>query len=425
MRVEITYKFIMGFIFVVASIVVLNLLVPRIGIAEVWQQLVSTGGAILVGLVLGSLFSKAFTGNIKVLTMAAERISNGDLSQTITLKESRFADETEDLADSLNRVNANLRELVGRVRDASVRVSDSAQGLSATSEEMTASSHELANTVEQISRGAEIQAETVEKASRLIKEMAVNTELVASSSKKVSDAVDITAQTAKGGGEKSRQTLERMLQILQDVERSGEQVVNFGHQLGKIGKIVEVINGIAQKTNLLALNATIEAARAGEYGRGFAVVAEEIRKLADSTTESAEEITTLIGQVQGEGQNVEVSLRNNIQEMDEGRKAINETNSAFEEIIETAVNTQSKATSIAELSRQQIEGANKMVEAIEEISQVVSDNAAATEEGSAATEEQSAAMSEMAESAQELATYAQTLAENVKRFRLGDDLPSA
>ena len=422
MRVEITYKFIMGFIIVVASIVILNLLVPKLGIAEVWQQMVSTGGAILVGLVLGSLFSKAFTGNIRVLTAAAERMSNGDLSQAIRLKNSSFPDETTDLADSLNRVNANLRSIVGKVRDASVRVSDSAQGLSATSQEMTASSHELSNTVEQISRGAEIQAETVEKTSRLIKEMAVNTELVASSSKKVADAVDATVQTAQGGGEKARHTMERMMQILQDVEKSGVQVVNFGEQLGHIGKIVEVINGIAQKTNLLALNATIEAARAGEYGRGFAVVAEEIRKLADSTTSSAEEITGLIGKVQDEGQNVEVSLRNNIQEMDEGRKAIDLTNKAFEEIIETAVNTQTKATSIAELSQKQIDGATKMVDAIEEISQVVSDNAAATEEGSAATEEQSAAMSEMAHAAQELASYAENLAENVKQFELGNDL---
>ncbi len=421
MRVEITYKFVMGFIIVVASILILNLLVPVLGIPEAWQQLVSIGGAILVGLVLGSLFSKAFTGNIRILNAAAERMGRGDLSETIRLRETNFPDETADLADSLNRVNTNLKELVGKVRDASVRVSDSAQGLSATSQEMTASSHELSNTVEQISRGAEVQAETVEKTSRLIKEMAVNTELVASSSKKVSDAVDTTVQTAQGGGEKARHTTERMMQILQDVERSGVQVVNFGEQLGRIGKIVEVINGIAQKTNLLALNATIEAARAGEYGRGFAVVAEEIRKLADSTTSSAEEITDLIGKVQDEGQNVEVSLRNNIQEMDEGRKAIDLTNKAFEEIIETAVNTQSKATSIAELSTKQIDGANKMVEAVEEISQVVSDNAAATEEGSAATEEQSAAMSEMAHAAQELASYAETLAENVKQFELGND----
>lgn len=420
MRVEITYKFIMGFIIVVASIVMLNLLVPKLGIDEVWQQLVTTGGAILVGLVLGSLFSKAFTGNIKTITTAAERISNGDLSQTVRLRDTTFPDETADLADSLNRVNNNLRDLVGKVRNASVKVSDSAHGLSATSEEMTASSHELSNTVEQISRGAEVQAETVEKASRLIKEMAINTELVASSSKKVSDAVDATVLTAQGGGEKAQHTMERMMQILQDVERSGEQVVTFGEQLGRIGKIVEVINGIAQKTNLLALNATIEAARAGEYGRGFAVVAEEIRKLADSTTGSAEEITELIGKVQDEGQNVEVSLRNNIQEMDEGRKAVTLTNKAFEEIISTAVNTQTKATSIAELSTKQIEGANKMVDAIEEISQVVSDNAAATQEGSAATEEQSAAMSEMAHAAQELASYAETLADNVKQFQLGN-----
>lgn len=207
---------------------------------------------------------------------------------------------------------------------------------------MTASSHELSNTVEQISRGAESQAETVETTSRLIKEMEVSTELVVAAAGKVLEAVDLTVSTAQQG-ETARRTMEGMKQILLDVEQSGEQVVSFGGQLQKISKIVDVINSVAQKTNLLALNATIEAARAGEYGRGFAVVAEEIRKLADSTADSAGEITQLIGNVQGDGLSVEKSLRASIEEMDKGKKAIDLTSTAFSEIIDTAVNAQSKA----------------------------------------------------------------------------------
>ena len=420
MRVDISYKFILGFISIAILILLLNLIViPRLGIEDFWmQQWISVGGALLAGLMIGAYFSKGFTRNIKVLREASERISHGDLSQTVRLQDSITSDETHDLANSLNLVNNNLRELVGSVRSASSQVSDAAQGLSATAQEMTASSHELSNTVEQVSKGAEIQAETVEKTSHLIKEMAMNTELVAAAAGKVLEAVDLTVQTAQQGGETARRTMEGMKQILVDIERSGEQVVSFGGELQKVGKIVEVINAVAQKTNLLALNATIEAARAGEYGRGFAVVAEEIRKLADSTTESAGEITQLIGKVQNEGSNIEKALQSSIQEMAEGKKSIDTTSTAFGEIIDTAVNAQGKAFSITELSKKQLEGAHNLVSAVDDISQVVSDNAAATQEGSAATEQQSAAMEEMAHSAQDLARYAEGLIDKVKRFRL-------
>jgi len=421
MRVEITYKFVSGFIIVVGSVVFLNLLVPSLGIPEEMQQLVAVACAILVGLVLGWFFSRAFTANIRRLREAAERLSHGDLSAPVQLGHSAFPDETTDLAVSLNLVVESLRELVGTIRTSAVKAAESAHGLSATSQEMTASAHEVANTVEQISRGAETQAEMVEKSSRLIREMAVSIELIAASAKKLSASASDTARTAQLGGDIARNSMAKMKQVLEEVERNGEQIVSFGARVQKIGKIVEVITGIAQKTNLLALNATIEAARAGEYGRGFAVVAEEIRKLADSSSDSAGEITRLIEAIREESQKVQSSMQDSIREMDNERTALDTTSSAFEEIIQTAVSTQTKATSIAELSQKQAEGAKGMVAAIDEISRVVTDNAAATQEVSAATEEQSASMEEMARSAQDLSSLAEQLLDVVRRFQLAPE----
>ena len=421
MRIQISHKFVIGFLIVVGSSVLLNLLVPHLGVPEALQQLVSIGFALLVGLLLGWAFSKAFTANIGFLSEAAERLSLGDLSRQIRLRGSTFPDETTDLAASLNRVVENLRELVGTIRTSASKVAESAQGLSATSQEMTASSHEVSSTVEQISRGAETQAEMIERSSKLIREMAMAVDLVAAAAAKVAAAANDTARTAQGGGEAARATTEKMKHLLVDVESNGKQIVSFGVQVQKIGKIVEVITGIAQKTNLLALNATIEAARAGEYGRGFAVVAEEIRKLADSTGESAGEITTLIEAIREEGQQVQASMKQTLVEMDSGRSALDSTGRAFEEIIQTAVNTQTKAISIAELAQQQTDGAGKMVEAIDEISRVVADNAAATEQVSASTQEQTASMEEMAHAAQSLAGLADQLLEAVRRFQLGSD----
>jgi len=193
---------------------------------------------------------------------------------------------------------------------------------------------------------------------------------------------------------------------------------NFIGQLQRISKFVEVINGVAQKTNLLALNATIEAARAGEYGRGFAVVAEEIRKLADSTTISADEITGLVEGIRNEGQQVQSSMGQVIEEMESGREAVDRTNQAFAAITQNAEGTQAKANSIAELAVEQISSAEKISLAIDEIDRVVSDNAAATEQVSAATQEQSASMEELALSAQNLSDMSKTMLQIVQQFKL-------
>src|SRR5210317_2452484 len=419
MRIEISYKFIIGFIIVVVSGILVNLVVPYIEVIfPEFRQLFSILCSLLVGLIIGSAFSRAFSGNIRRLTSAGDRIRQGDLSEDVKVGDSHFPDEISDLAKAMNQFQASLRSLVGDIRNIAFRVANSSQSLSGTSQEMSASAQEVARTTDQISKGAETQAEMVEESTRLFKEVAISIKLVASSAKAVADSADLTLETARSGSDMAGSSLDSIRQVLSEAESSGQQMVNFIAQLQKISKFVEVINGIAQKTNLLALNATIEAARAGEYGRGFAVVAEEIRKLADSTTESAEEITSLITQVQGEGQNVEVSLRNNIQEMESGREAVDRTNEAFSAITENAEGTRAKASSISELADQQIASAERIIRAIEEIDKVVSDNAAATEQVSAATQEQSASMEELAQSAKNLSTMSETMLQIVKKFKL-------
>ncbi|MFA5517387.1 MAG: HAMP domain-containing methyl-accepting chemotaxis protein [Desulfuromonadales bacterium] len=421
MRISISYKFIMGFIIVVGSIVLVNLVVPSLGIPAEWQQLFSVACALTIGLLLGWLFSRAFAARIHSITGAAERLSQGDLSQEVFLKRSFFPDETSDLAQSLNQVMISLRELVGYVRASSLKVGEAAQGLSTTSQQTKASAHEISNSIEQISCGAETQAEMVEKASRLIREMALAVDLIAASAKKMSASANDTALTAESGGETARDTLRILKQVLDEIETGGERMLSFNRQVQKIGKIVEVITGIAQKTNLLALNATIEAARAGEYGRGFAVVAEEISKLSDSTGISANEITQLIENVREESNLVQASMQGTIEEINAGRDVIDSTGNAFQEIIINAKDTQTKANSIAELSQSQTMGAGSLVKVIDEISRVVTDNAAATEQVSATTQQQSAGMEELAQSALALSCLAEELIERIKQFRLEEE----
>lgn len=418
MRVEISYKFIIGFLIVIVSGVVVNLAVPFLQIAPEFRQIFTIACSLVVGLVIGAAFSRVFTSNIRRLKDAAERIGRGNLAEDVQISDSRFPDETSDLASAMNQIQQSLRSLVGEIRGISFKVASSAETLSGTSMQVSASAQEVAGTVDQISKGAETQAEMVEESNRRFKEMAQSIDLVAAAAAKLVHAANQTVETARSGGALADASLGNIRQVLAEVESSGQQMVSFIGRLQKISTFVEVINGIAQKTNLLALNATIESARAGEYGRGFAVVAEEIRKLADSSSASAEEITRLVETIRNEGERMQSSMAQVIEEMESGREAVDQTGKAFTMITQHAEGTRAKAGSIAEVAEQQITAAELITRAIDEIDKVVSDNAAATEEVSAATQEQSASMEELAQSAKELSVLSDSLLNIVKRFKL-------
>lgn len=419
MRVEIGYKFVVGFIVVVASVVLLNLLVGRLQLPAWTHQWITIVGALLVGLLLGWLISKAFTANIRILTTGAERLSDGDLSRKVRLRKGLLVDETEDLANSLNLVVDSLRNLVGQIRNSSVNVNDSSVSLASTAEEMTATAHEVAGSVEQISRGAETQAEMVERASRTIREMAEQIDQVANSAGELTRSAQETTLAAREGEGLTGKALDNLKEVLARIEANGAQIDSFAGQVQKIGSIIDVITEIAQKTNLLALNATIEAARAGEYGHGFAVVAEEVSKLADSTSASAGEITQLIETTREQSAQVQQSMAESIRSIDAGREAVDVTATAFKGIIDKAETAQERAVSIREVTEKQSEGAQAVVSAIEEIARVTEDNAAATEEVSAATEEQTASMEEMTFASQGLSKLADELLTSVRQFNLG------
>lgn len=419
MRVEISYKFVIGFIIVVGSVVLLNLLVPQMEIPEWTHQWITIVGALLVGLIFGWLFSKAFTANIGILTTAAERLSDGDLSRKVRLRKSMFSDETEDLANSLSLVVDSLRNLVGQIRTSSVNVNGSSLALATTAEEMTATAHEVAGSIEQISRGAETQAEMVERASRVIHEMAQQIDLVAAAANDLSSSSEETTLAAREGGGMTATALANLKEVLEKIEENGDLIVSFSEQVQKIGTITDVITGIAQKTNLLALNATIEAARAGEYGHGFAVVAEEVSKLADSTSASAGEITRLIEHTREQSQKVQQSMADSVKSIGDGYEAVDITGSAFKSIIDKAEVAQTKSANIRNLTEKQTIGSHALVSAIEEIARVTEDNAAATEEVSAATEEQTASMEEMTFASQGLSKLADELLVSVSQFNLG------
>jgi methyl-accepting chemotaxis protein len=421
MHIPIGHKFILGFIVVVAAVAFSPRLVEFLGYSTEISSILGYAVAMTIGLILGWVFSKGFTANISRLTDAAESISRGDLSRDVVVFESRAPDETHDLANLINLMLQNLRDLVGHIKKTSRQLSESAREINSTALEINASTEEVAQTIEQISHGAETQAEMVESSSKTIREMAISIELVASRARETAAAARETSQTARHGGNLATDSLERMKVFFDHQEIIGRQFEEFNSKLQKVSKIAVFIGDVARQTNLLALNASIEAARAGEYGRGFAVVADEVRKLADGSASSAADISEMIESLREESRRVHETILDSSRSITEGKKNIDITARAFQEILKTVLDTERKANSIADLSQMQLEGSGRMVKAVDEIAKVADDNAAATEQVSAATEEQLAAMQDMALATKELAQLAELLMTVVESFQVPNE----
>jgi methyl-accepting chemotaxis protein len=422
LRVPLGYKFTFAVIGVIGVATLMPSIVAALSVPEEWREFVTALAAFVAGLSASRVFISGLSRDFQSLNASAERISQGDLITPVSVSaHPLLPDERSDLAAVLDRMQASLRDIVGQMRVTSTRVADSATGLSSTAAQMNASTEEIASSIEQISRGAELQAQLVERSSKVIREIAGSIDLVTRSAKEAADAADQAARTASAGGELATMAMGKMQRVFEGMESSSRAVFRFGEKTREINRIVEVITNIARQTNLLALNATIEAARAGEYGRGFAVVAEEIRKLADGTGRSAEQITALVREVEDESSRAVSALAASQRDIEEGRHVITTTGQSLADIVTNILGASEKVGKIRDLTRAQTQGAEEMVRAIDELAKVAEDNAAATEEISASIEEQTAAMQEMASSAHELSETSEEVRAAVTRFRLSAD----
>lgn len=408
------------------SISLFSALVPLIAQAylhdagSVWLV---TGLAVLLGGAAGSaMLAGNLAENVRALSVFAGRVCRGDLTGDAHLVPSvGIPDEVDDLAQAINLMQQNLRELVVHIQRTSGAVSESARELSATADGMNTSGEAVGRSIQEIAKGAELQTQLVEKASTLISEIASGIERTARAADDAAIASHETASVAQSGGEVGKLAVDKLKLVFEKIDVSGARVVSFGEKLKEISKIVEVITKLSQQTNLLALNATIEAARAGEYGRGFAVVADEIRKLAETSSRSADQISHLIEESVGEAHRAITSMTESTHELNDGREDMNSIIRSLENITGTALKGVEVVAQITRITGNQLAGAQEMVTAIENIQGVAAANARTTVNVASAISRQGTSTQAMTSSATELSNLSRDLRAAVTRFSLNTD----
>lgn len=243
---------------------------------------VSSAIAFALGLLIAALLSRQIVRAIRPLVVRAGQIAEGDLSGDALPVRTR--DEIGELVASVNAMSGSLRSVVRELSDSSVELAGAATEIAASSEQMA--------------RGLDEQSGQIMQISAATQEMSASVTEVATKSAQAAATANQSGECAEAGGGAVAKTIDDMRAIEADVSAATAGVTQLSGRSEEIGRVIGVINDIADQTNLLALNAAIEAARAGEHGRGFAVVADEVRKLAERTTRSTEEVAGSIRAIQ-------------------------------------------------------------------------------------------------------------------------------
>ncbi|WP_051330855.1 methyl-accepting chemotaxis protein [Aneurinibacillus terranovensis] len=344
-----------------------------------------------------------------------KEIALGNLKHVFT---STRKDEIGQMFNHLNQMSSSLRELIGKISANSEQVAASAEELLASAEQTGKATEQIASTIQEVAVGTDKQTKSVEKSSQTIGELAVSVQKIADNAQHVSASASDTLERAEEGAKNIQLAIKQMNAINHTVTGLSEVVQTLGERSNEISQIVQVITDISSQTNLLALNAAIEAARAGEHGKGFAVVADEVRKLAEQSSNSAQQIAHLIKAIQEETNKTVRSMDHATKEVVEGIGVVNLAGESFEQI-QNSVND--VATQIEQVSSavQQISAATEgVVHSIALISEVAEVTSSETHNVSAATEEQLASMEEISSSASSLAKMAEELQEAIGKFKV-------
>lgn len=381
-----------------------------------WVLAVANLSAMIVGIVLIYLISRRISRELNRVVQLITEVAHGNLR----VKDSDYVgkDEIGQLSFAINLLKRNMKNILTKITDASNNLSSQSEELNQAANEVKEGNLQIAATMEELSSGAENQANS---ASNLTESMTDFIELVNISNENGNevqasskDVLNITNE----GKQLMTTSVSQMKQIDGIVYEAVDKVKELDKKSEKISNLVNVIEDIANQTNLLSLNAAIEAARAGEHGHGFAVVADEVRKLSEQVSASVGEITTIVTAIQAETGQVVDSLSSGYEEVREGTEQIEMTGKQFEAIQDAVRTMTEKLTTISNNLNEVADNSDEMNHLIEEIASISEESAAGVEQAAASSQQTASSMEEVSTNADELARLAEQLNEEIGVFKL-------
>ncbi len=370
----------------------------------------------LIGGTIIYTFSKLFSKRIIAVDQQVQELAQGNLS--LPDIERMHNDEIGTLSKNVNIMSNRLREMIGKISDTSTQVAATSEQLTASAEETSKATVQITESIQSVAAGSDNQAETALKARQAASDVIKHMNLIVTSVEAVAQSTTTTNTKSTSGQKVIEQTISQMKVIDQKTDEISHGVHSLGNKSNEIGSIVSMITAVADQTNLLALNAAIEAARAGEHGRGFAVVANEVRKLAEQSSQSANQINQLIIDIQQDIKQSLLSMEAGKEAVQDGISLVDLAGNEFGDISTSINHVTLQIEDVSRAVEQITDGTKVLAESIESTSAIANQSSDHSQNVAASAEEQNATMQEIAAASSVLSSMAEKLQDSVKQFKL-------
>lgn len=359
--------------------------------------------------------AKSIVNPLESLVHISKKISNGEFDREIMISNN---DEIGILALSFKQMSDSLRGTIGTIKKETSRINSMASDLNSNAEQMNTSVDQVAHAVQDVTAGATQQADDLMEVVNHMCSLAGELENIENKLSRVRESSNIMGNKAMVG----KDQIDILLKSIEDIKNSFETVVgkvnSLNFSVSQVGNITDVINSISEQTNLLALNAAIEAARAGEAGRGFVVVAEEVRKLAEQSKESTEQIQKLIYSISNETTNV-ITTADEVKNLVENQvNTVQNTIASFNDMAGAIDNISPLVDDTFASLENTIKSKDIVLAKVEGVTSVSQETSAASEEISASSEEMLASTEEVAKFALELNEVVKQLNDETNKFKI-------
>ena len=381
--------------------------------------IVSLVGTVMIGLIIGIIFSGVIVKPIVRMTNFANRLSSLNFSDHET-GQKLFArnDEIGAMSRALEYLRTEVADVVREVREQSGLLLEASNHVHDSASETATTMQQLDSAVGEIADGASSQAGDTQLATEKVVNMG---DMVEQTADQVDDLMKYATRMQQSG-QGATEALEQLEQVndqaMQYIHVIAEQTDTTNASASKIHEAASMITEIAEETNLLSLNASIEAARAGEQGRGFAVVAAQIQKLAEQSNESAKEISEIIRVLMEDSQKA-VSIMDDVKEIFKKQSEhVDNTKQAFDEIQKNVEQSIAGMSAIDEKTKQLDHERSGVIDIVQNLSAIAQENAASTEETSASVTEVKAISDQLSEEADSLKNISHIMEQSMAVFQI-------
>lgn len=374
---------------------------------------------VLVSAVIIVFVAKQMTSPLSNLSSFSEEISCGNLTHMLEID---GEDEIAKVANGLNNTVSKLKEMISDISNSAEKVKELSNSLALATSESLKGNQEVSKSMQEISQGAINQAQGASEASIVTGELLEEINDVFKKCNHMITVVEKSSHISDSVSKGVKDAIKSIKNIAETNKLNVKETQTLLNQSKEIGQIVDVISKISEQTNLLALNAAIEAARAGEQGKGFAVVAEEVKKLAEQSTNSTKKIADLISMIQNQIEIISSKMENGTSEVMSGVDKATIVGKDFKKIEKVFNTVIDVVDEVSEATNRMEKKANTTADIINNVAAITEQNSAATQEVTASNEEQIAFMHEIVDSTYKLEELVNMLNNTVDKFKLEKDV---